>query len=92
MIENGKRVPSEQLLQVIASIFQKELAWFYDESLEDDVIDVAPTAAVRGMPLEPGFLFSESLLQLAIPELLAQTATELSRSGMFKPSARRLTP
>ena len=27
------------------------------------------------MPLEPGFLFSESLLQLAIPELLAQTGT-----------------
>ena len=75
MIENGKRVPSEQLLQIIANIFQKELAWFYDESLEDDVIDVAPTAAVRGMPLEPGFLFSESLLQLAIPELLAQTGT-----------------
>ena len=75
MIENGKRVPSEQLLRIIADIFQKELAWFFDESLEDDVIDVAPTAAVRGMPLEPGFLFSESLLQLAIPELLAQTGT-----------------
>jgi transcriptional regulator with XRE-family HTH domain/Zn-dependent peptidase ImmA (M78 family) len=75
MIENGKRVPSEQLLQVIAEIFQKELTWFYDESLEDDVIDVAPSAAVRGMPLEPGFLFSENLLQLAIPELLAQTGT-----------------
>jgi hypothetical protein len=27
------------------------------------------------MPLEPGFLFSESLLQLAIPEMLAQTGT-----------------
>ena len=27
------------------------------------------------MPLEPGFLFSDSLLQLAIPELLAQTGT-----------------
>jgi len=75
MIENGKRVPSEQLLQVIAEIFQKELAWFYDETLKDDAIEVAPMAAVRGMPLEPGFLFSESLLQLAIPELLAQTGT-----------------
>jgi len=75
MIENGKRVPSEQLLQIIADIFQKEMAWFFDESLQDDVIDVAPTAAVRGMPLEPGFLFSENLLQLAIPELLAQTGT-----------------
>ncbi len=75
MIENGKRVPSERLLQIIAEIFQKDEAWFYDESLEDEAIDTAPAAAVMGMPLEPGFLFSENLLQLAIPELLAQTGT-----------------
>lgn len=75
MIEHGKRVPSERLLDIIADIFQKEVAWFFDETLEDAVIDTAPTAAVSGMPLEPGFLFSESLLQLAIPELLAQTGT-----------------
>ena len=75
MIENGKRVPSERLLQIIAEIFQKELNWFLDESLDGEVINTAPSAAVRGMPLEPSFLFSESLLQLAIPELLAQTGT-----------------
>ena len=75
MIENGKRVPSERLLQIIAEIFQKELNWFFDESLDGEAINTAPSAAVRGMPLEPSFLFSESLLQLAIPELLAQTGT-----------------
>ena len=75
MIENGKRVPSERLLEIIADIFQKDTQWFFDESLDDEVIDTAPRAPVRGMPLEPGFLFSESLLQLAIPELLAQTGT-----------------
>ena len=76
MIENGKRVPSEKLVTIIADIFQKDLSWFYDESLEDEAIDPAPsTSAVVGMPLEPGFLFSEKLLQLAIPELLAQTGT-----------------
>jgi transcriptional regulator with XRE-family HTH domain len=75
MIENGKRVPSERLLQIIAEIFQKEPNWFFDDSLEEDAIDTAPSAAVSGMPLEPGFLFSDSLLQLAIPELLAQTGT-----------------
>jgi len=75
MIENGKRVPSERLLKIIADIFQKELIWFYDESL-DDAIDPAPReSAVSGLPLEPAFLFSDSLLQLAIPELLAQTGT-----------------
>ncbi|MFQ5609935.1 MAG: DUF3612 domain-containing protein [Woeseiaceae bacterium] len=75
MIENGKRVPSERLLEIIADIFQKDIEWFFDESLEHQVIDTAPAAAVSGMPLEPGFLFSENLLQLAIPELLAQTGT-----------------
>ncbi len=75
MIENGKRVPSERLLEIIADIFQKDTHWFFDESLDDEAIDTAPRAPVRGMPLEPGFLFSESLLQLAIPELLAQTGT-----------------
>jgi transcriptional regulator with XRE-family HTH domain len=76
MIENGKRVPSMRLLQVVAEIFQKDISWFFDESLEDDAIDPSPAAAaVGGMPLEPGFLFSENLLQLAIPELLAQTGT-----------------
>ena len=75
MIENGKRVPSERLIEIIAEIFQKDTAWFFDESLDDEAIDTAPTAAVSGMPLEPGFLFSESLLQLAIPEMLAQTGT-----------------
>ena len=75
MIENGKRVPSERLLEIIAEIFQKDTNWFFDESLDEEAIDTAPSAAVSGMPLEPGFLFSESLLQLAIPELLAQTGT-----------------
>ena len=76
MIENGKRVPSEELVDAISQIFQKEKKWFYDESLEDDAIDPTPISnAVKGMPLEPGFLFSENLLQSAIPELLAQTGT-----------------
>ncbi len=75
MIENGKRVPSERLLKIIAEIFQKQLSWFYDESL-DDTIDPTPLeSAVSGLPLEPAFLFSDSLLQLAIPELLSQTGT-----------------
>jgi len=44
--------------------------------LEENEIDPLPaTAAVRGMPLEPAFLFSDNLLQSAIPELLAQTGT-----------------
>ena len=66
----------KKLVNAISQIFQKDKKWFYDESLEDDAIDPTPISnAVKGMPLEPGFLFSENLLQSAIPELLAQTGT-----------------
>jgi transcriptional regulator with XRE-family HTH domain len=69
MIENGKRVPSERLLQIIAGIFQKEVNWFYDEALDDPAVNPArDEAAVSGLPLEPTLLFSENLLQTAIPE------------------------
>jgi transcriptional regulator with XRE-family HTH domain len=75
MIENGKRVPSAALLKVVAGIFQKNPDWFFDETLDEAPLDTAPESAVSGIPLEPGFLFSENLLQRAIPELLAQTGT-----------------
>ncbi|MGH8223527.1 MAG: DUF3612 domain-containing protein [Woeseiaceae bacterium] len=76
MIENGKRVPSEGLMLVIADIFQKDLAWFFDESLDDIAIEPEPlSGGLSGMPLEPAFLFSQGHLQAAIPELLAQTGT-----------------
>ena len=71
MIENGKRAPSPRLLGIIADIFQKDLNWFYDETLEEDAIELEPrSGGIEGIPLEPGFLFSNDLLQTAIPELL----------------------
>jgi transcriptional regulator with XRE-family HTH domain len=76
MIENGKRVPSERLLQVIAAIFQKDVKWFFDETLQEENVEPRPTTGgIEGIPLEPGFLFSSELLQTAIPELLSQTGT-----------------
>ncbi|MGI9201971.1 MAG: DUF3612 domain-containing protein [Woeseiaceae bacterium] len=76
MIENGKRTPSERLLQIVSEIFQKEVSWFYDEAMDDPAVDPARLdSAVSGLPLEPSFLFSEPLLQTAIPELLSQTGT-----------------
>ena len=76
MIESGKRVPSEDLLALLASLFQRTPAWFRDGNAE---IEAAPAPARSGgavaVPLEPAFLFSKELLQAAIPELLAQTGT-----------------
>jgi transcriptional regulator with XRE-family HTH domain len=76
MIENGKRMPSAELLAMLARLFGKDARWFLDENT---VVDPAPARRERGgleaMPLEPAFLFSHQLLQNALPELLSQTGT-----------------
>ena len=76
MIESGKRVPSEDVLGLLSSLFQRDSQWFLDDSREIEA--AAPehrAGGATGVPLEPAFLFSKELLQAAIPELLAQTGT-----------------
>lgn len=76
MIENGQRMPSDDMLALLAGIFGKSPGWFLDQNTE---IDAVPKPAARGglaaMPLEPSFLFAHDLLRIALPELLSQTAT-----------------
>jgi transcriptional regulator with XRE-family HTH domain len=76
MVETGKRMPSPALLGMLAGIFSKDTRWFLDENT---AVEVAPQQPERGgleaMPLEPAFLFSNELLQNALPELLSQTGT-----------------
>jgi transcriptional regulator with XRE-family HTH domain len=76
MIESGKRTPSAELLELLAEVFQRPPSWFLDESAQFELPSpTAPGGAAVRVPLEPAFLFSKSLLQVAIPELLAQTGT-----------------
>ena len=77
MIERGKRTPSVDMLRVIATVFQKDLDWFLDDTPSDDAIvpQKGKRGGLSGMPLEPGFLFSGDILQIAIPEMLSQTGT-----------------
>lgn len=77
MIERGKRVPGKDMLAIIASVFQKDIDWFLDDAATDAAIvpDKSSAGGIRGMALEPGFLFDDHILQIAIPELLAQTGT-----------------
>ncbi|MEH6463851.1 MAG: DUF3612 domain-containing protein [Shewanella psychromarinicola] len=77
MIERGKRVPSADMLAVIAVVFQKDVGWFLDDVPEDEAItpEKGSKGGVSGMPLEPSFLFSNDILQIAIPEMLSQTGT-----------------
>ena len=76
MVETGKRMPSAEMLGMLAGIFSKDARWFLDENTDGEV---APTPRQRGgleaLPLEPAFLFSHELLQNALPELLSQTGT-----------------
>jgi transcriptional regulator with XRE-family HTH domain len=76
MVETGKRMPSPDTLQILASVFHKDVRWFLDENPE---VEVVPQKRARGgleaIPLEPAFLFSHELLQNALPELLSQTGT-----------------
>ncbi len=75
MIERGKRVPSAGMLAVIAAVFQKEVDWFLDDVPEDQAItpEKGRRGGINGMALEPSFLFSKDILQIAIPEMLSQT-------------------
>src|ERR1700757_3161090 len=76
MIESGKRMPSPALLELLAAVFQRAPAWFLDESAEPEPpAGGAGAGGAAHMALEPAFLFSKTLLQAAIPELLAQTGT-----------------
>ena len=84
MIESGKRVPSGALLELLARVFQRQAAWFLDDSPELAGPEPRgqgargrrqPRAPGSAVPLEPAFLFSRDLLQAAIPELLSQTGT-----------------
>ena len=76
MIESGKRTPSQETLELLAQVFQRDAAWFLDESADLELsLHAAPSGGAARIPLEPAFLFSKNVLQAAIPELLAQTGT-----------------
>jgi transcriptional regulator with XRE-family HTH domain len=76
MIESSKRVPSPELLKLLAMVFQRDVSWFLDENADvgTDRAEARRGGAER-VPLEPAFLFAKDVLQAAIPELLAQTGT-----------------
>ncbi|MGL4466859.1 MAG: DUF3612 domain-containing protein, partial [Plesiomonas shigelloides] len=63
------------MLAVIATVFQKDVDWFLDDVPEESAItpDKGRRGGISGMALEPSFLFSNDILQIAIPEMLSQT-------------------
>lgn len=76
MIESGKRVPSNEVLALLSSLFQRAPTWFLDGAQPaEPPVQVSRAGGAPPVPFEPSFLFSRELLQAAIPELLAQTGT-----------------
>ena len=74
LIESGKRIPSNKVLNVFCKIFQKEMEWFLDDKMEVKNIEmVGSSNPLHSVRLEPNFLFSKKLLETSIPELLSQT-------------------
>src|ERR1700710_384161 len=59
MVETGKRMPSPDMLAMLAGIFSKDARWFLDVNPE---VEAAPAQRRRegleAMPLEPAVLFS----------------------------------
>jgi len=47
MIENGKRMPSADLLEMLARLFGKETRWFLDENTS---VEPVPARRERGGP------------------------------------------
>lgn len=75
MVETGKRMPSPELLELLAAVFGKDRRWFLDQNADVEPNGTTRRDATPIMPLEPAFLFSKEVLQNALPELLAQTGT-----------------
>jgi transcriptional regulator with XRE-family HTH domain len=78
MLETGKRVPSSQVLGIIAAEFGRPASWFLDGALGSATVAVAEPfpaaddASIHGTPFEPAFLFAPAMLRTALPELLLQ--------------------
>src|SRR5690242_13537291 len=58
MIESGKRVPSDEVLRLLSSVFQREARWFRDGTPEAELpASPEPLGGAAGVLLEPAFLF-----------------------------------
>src|SRR3984957_17054394 len=56
MIESGKRMPSEELLQLLATVFQRDVHWFLDEQSDGgSQVEAPEIGGIARVPLQPAF-------------------------------------
>src|SRR5271154_537768 len=53
MVETGKRMPSSEMLEMLAGIFSKDARWFLDENTEVEIAPKRERGGLEAMPLEP---------------------------------------
>ena len=75
LIENGKRNPSQKLMDVLCIIFQKKIDWFDDKNINPFKNIETKKDKFEQIEFEPNFLFSKEILEKGIPGLLSQTGT-----------------
>lgn len=75
LIERGQRTPAPNVLEILATIFQRESSWLLDDGqqLITPQEDRSQRIADR-LQLEPQVLFSKDLMEISIPELLNQAS------------------
>ena len=61
LIENGKRNPSDKLLESICKVFHREKEWFFDQNFLKDIEDDGYNQGFESIDLEPNFLFSKDI-------------------------------
>ena len=63
LIENGKRNPSEKLMDTFCIIFQKKIDWFNDKNINPFKNIEIKKDKFEQIEFEPNFLFSKGILE-----------------------------
>ncbi len=71
LIERGQRTPAPKVLEILATIFQRELDWLLDDGQQPNIQQQDSTKrSLDRIQLEPRILFEKELMEISIPELL----------------------
>src|SRR3989475_12398026 len=85
MIESGKRVPSEDVLGLLSSLFQRDPGWFLDgkPEIESPAIRQRAGGAAAG-PRAPPLLLPSGRVGAAVPGVMLQNGR--ARGGCGRPA------
>ncbi|MBC8345681.1 MAG: DUF3612 domain-containing protein [Candidatus Marinimicrobia bacterium] len=75
LIERGQRTPAPAVLEILATIFQRDLDWLLDDGQQPNIqTQDGIKRSLDRIQLEPSILFEKELMEISIPELLTQAS------------------